>query len=138
MRIEVDPVEIPETLLFQRPASHHRHKPVAAVLATLLLAACSSKNPDSMVGMNVDENLAMMDANQMSHSDVVTMNTPESKDSAAASNRSSSGSVRRANESAPHTSISASASVNAADAVATIPPTQDENANDANEQPNAS
>jgi hypothetical protein len=32
-------------------------------LAVLLLGACSSKNPDSLIGMNVDENLAMMDAN---------------------------------------------------------------------------
>jgi len=45
---------------------------VAAVAA--LLSACSSKNPDSLIGTNVDENLAMMDANANSDTNVASMN----------------------------------------------------------------
>ena len=37
--------------------------PTAATLALLAAAGCSSKNPDTLVGMNLDENAAMMDAN---------------------------------------------------------------------------
>jgi hypothetical protein len=33
------------------------------IASALIVSACSSKNPDTLVGMNVDENLAMMDAN---------------------------------------------------------------------------
>ena len=33
-------------------------------LALFLAAGCSSRNPDSLIGMNVDENLAVMDENQ--------------------------------------------------------------------------
>ena len=35
-----------------------------ATLALLLAAGCSSKNPDALTGMNVDENLAMMNADE--------------------------------------------------------------------------
>jgi hypothetical protein len=40
--------------------------PLASLLAALLVSGCSSRNPDSLVGMNLDENLAMMDANASS------------------------------------------------------------------------
>jgi hypothetical protein len=36
---------------------------VVAASALLTAAACSSKNPDTLVGKNLDENAAMMDAN---------------------------------------------------------------------------
>ena len=35
----------------------------AALLGLVSLTACNSKNPDTLVGMNLDENAAMMDAN---------------------------------------------------------------------------
>jgi hypothetical protein len=40
--------------------------PIAAVAAIALLsvAACSSRNPDALIGMNVDENLAIMNADE--------------------------------------------------------------------------
>ena len=39
-------------------------RPTALVpFALLILAACSSKNTDSLIGMNLDENAAMTDAN---------------------------------------------------------------------------
>lgn len=41
---------------------------IAAALAVLLLGACSSKNPDSLIGMNLDENLAAMNADEVSDS----------------------------------------------------------------------
>jgi hypothetical protein len=48
-------------------SSHRRWKrlpgAVFATLTLLLAAACSSKNPDSLIGMNLDENYAVLDAN---------------------------------------------------------------------------
>jgi hypothetical protein len=38
----------------------------AAVAAAFVIGGCSSRNPDSLIGMNVDENLAVMDANETS------------------------------------------------------------------------
>ena len=39
-------------------------KPILLTTAAVcLLAACSSKNPDTLIGTNLDENAAMMDAN---------------------------------------------------------------------------
>jgi hypothetical protein len=32
-------------------------------IGAILVVSCSSKNPDALTGMNVDENLAMMDSN---------------------------------------------------------------------------
>lgn len=40
-----------------------RHVSVILVMATSLLAACSSNNPDALNAANVDENLAFGDAN---------------------------------------------------------------------------
>ena len=40
--------------------------PLAGAFAALLVSGCSSRNPDSLIGMNVDENLAMTDANASS------------------------------------------------------------------------
>src|SRR5690349_6260825 len=39
---------------------------LGALAATFVIAGCSSRNPDSLIGMNVDENLAVMDANETS------------------------------------------------------------------------
>ena len=44
----------------------HIAAPLAGLLAVLLVSGCSSKNPDSLIGMNVDENAAMMEANASS------------------------------------------------------------------------
>lgn len=53
MRIEVE----------AKPRGRALAATLAGAVAALLLAACHSKNPDSLIGMNVDENLAVMDAN---------------------------------------------------------------------------
>ena len=49
---------------------------LTALFAALLLSGCSSNNPDSLVGMNVDENAAMMDANASSEADAAAA-TPQ-------------------------------------------------------------
>ena len=79
MRIEVEPIPIAATgqeraqflLIQQSNPAWRRPKSVAAALLTtlglLLASACSSKNPDALTGLNVDENLAMMDANSSSN-----------------------------------------------------------------------
>jgi hypothetical protein len=121
MRTKVDSVAIAGIVPLQQSALHHRGKPVAAVLAALLLSACSSKNPDSLIGMNVDENLAMTDANEMSNADLTDRNTSGARDSAAADSHSSNQSARAAKKSLPQASGGSSAEVNADDAVATNP-----------------
>jgi hypothetical protein len=137
MRTKVDSVSIAGIAPLQQSALHHRGRPVAAVLAALLLSACSSKNPDSLIGMNVDENLAMTDANEMSDADLVVSNTSGARDPAADSH-SSNHSARAAKKSLPQASGGSSAEVNADDVVATKPPTEDDNADQASEEPNAS
>jgi hypothetical protein len=57
---------------------------LAAVFAALLLSACSSRNPDSLIGMNVDENAATMDANANSDAEPAAVaNGSEDKDASA-------------------------------------------------------
>ena len=50
---------------------------IAAAAALLSLAASSSKNPDSLVGMNLDENAAMMDSNEAVDANAVTATVAE-------------------------------------------------------------
>ena len=50
---------------------------IAAAAALFSLAACSSKNPDSLVGMNLDENAAMMDSNEAVDANAVTATVAE-------------------------------------------------------------
>jgi hypothetical protein len=64
----------------------------AFALAVLLAGACSNKNPDSLVGKNVDENLAIMDANEAMNAEV-----PAADDgSSASSNESAAPSAQQA------------------------------------------
>jgi hypothetical protein len=49
-----------------------------ASLAALLVGACSSKNQDSLPGVNVDENLAMMNAEKSVNSNLDMRNESES------------------------------------------------------------
>lgn len=42
---------------------------IAAAAAVLLVSGCSSKNPDALTGMNLDENLAMMNAGDVNAAD---------------------------------------------------------------------
>lgn len=60
--------------------------------SALLVSACSSKNPDTLVGMNVDENLAMMDANAVDEANSVDANVSRAHaaSTAAPINRSNS------------------------------------------------
>ena len=48
------------------PMFAHLRGTALAALAVLLVSGCSSKNPDALTGMNVDENLAIMNAEESS------------------------------------------------------------------------
>ena len=48
----------------------------------LLLGACSSRNPDTLIGMNVDENAAMMDANAAVEANLTDANGAPAKPAA--------------------------------------------------------
>jgi len=61
--------------------------PLAGLLAALLVSGCSSKNPDSLIGMNLDENAAMMDANEVSDANAAA--TTDSNGNATSSHASS-------------------------------------------------
>ena len=49
-----------------------------AAAAVAALGACSSKNPDTLVGMNLDENGAMMDANAAVDANLASTNSATS------------------------------------------------------------
>lgn len=51
--------------------------------ALLVLAACSSRNPDALTGLNVDENAAMMDANAAVEANLADANGAPSNAAAA-------------------------------------------------------
>jgi hypothetical protein len=69
---------------------------VIGLLAALLLGACSSKNPDSLIGMNLDENLAIMNADENAGAEVTAPNVSANETSSAA--RSSTATTANANE----------------------------------------
>jgi len=81
-----------------RVPSRRRRRPgiacgaVVGTLAALLAGACSSKNPDSLIGTNVDENLAVMDANASLN--VVAATTNASGSNAPSTSISNQGSDR--------------------------------------------
>ena len=135
MRIKVDSVPIVEAAP-QRSASDRSSRAMAAVLAALLLSACSSKNPDSLVGMNVDENLAMMNASEMVDGNLAATTSSGSKDSVADFHLPDR-SARAAKNIAPQTAGVRSVEVNAADALPADPPTDDDNLKQSGEEPNA-
>lgn len=73
-----------------------RRVPAAAIgaLTMLLISGCSSKNPDSLIGSNLNENVVMMNAESNSEVGAAPANAAESNlsaapPSAAASNQSS-------------------------------------------------
>jgi hypothetical protein len=55
----------------------------AAASALLLLGACSSRNPDALTGMNVDENLAMMNADENADANASNVGTSEASEASA-------------------------------------------------------
>jgi hypothetical protein len=57
-----------------------------ASLCLLLAAGCSSRNPDALTGMNVDENAAMMNADELN-----TTEAPANEQAAAPSSNETSG-----------------------------------------------
>ena len=74
-----------------------------ATLALLAAAGCSSKNPDTLVGMNLDENAAMMDANasvDASNASEDAVDTNSSSQSAATNGAGASNSEASAKQSA--------------------------------------
>jgi hypothetical protein len=128
MGTKADSVAIPQV------AQHNCRRGVIVVLASLLLSACGSGNPDSLIGMNVDENLAMADTNEMSDANLAA--TGNRGGDSAADSQSPKETARAAKGSLLEPPDGSSAEVNADD-VATNPPTQDEKTTHASEEPNA-
>jgi hypothetical protein len=77
---------------------------ISPLLALVLVAACSSRNPDALTGMNLDENLAVMDANASANVDATdVVNADESssdRSSEVAAAPSSDSVAAEANDSA--------------------------------------
>jgi len=88
----------------------HAH-PRGAVLATLivLLSACSSKNPDALTAVNVDENLAIMDANADA-TNVSGVNAVSSRDANDHTGRSGNATERHDEPSAEVNAVGTSSS----------------------------
>ncbi|MGE5562815.1 MAG: hypothetical protein ACM3ZV_05825 [Bacillota bacterium] len=119
----------------------------AATLALLSLTACSSKNPDTLIGMNLDENAAMMDANASVEANLGGAD-PSANDSAA--DRSSANAASTSTDaSAPQPPTPPkppraprSDQVNAGDSstntVTPLNQVEDDQADDQSEVPNAS
>lgn len=63
---------------------------VAATIALLSAAGCSSRNPDALTGMNVDENAAMMNADDLNSSEAPTNEQAASANSNEASSETAS------------------------------------------------
>ncbi len=59
------------------------------ISALLLAAGCSSKNPDALIGMNVDENLAMMNADENMDTNAAQPAAPAPTSAVSASNEAS-------------------------------------------------
>jgi len=83
IEVERDPFAVVPQEHFQlepiekRDASRRRSASSWVVIGAsvvLLLAGCSSKNPDALMGLNVDENLAMMNANSSSGANSMVAN----------------------------------------------------------------
>jgi len=75
-----------------------------AAAAVFALGACSSKNPDALTGMNLDENAAMMDANASVDANLASTNatsTNEAQASSASDAQSNHASEASANSAAP-------------------------------------
>lgn len=76
---------------------------VLAATALLMAAACSSKNPDALTGMNLDENAAMMDANASVEANLgganVSSNAPQT--SSPSGNQANGSTEASANEPMP-------------------------------------
>ena len=89
---------------FQQADVHRRGSALAAAVlglfAVLLIGACSSKNPDALTGMNVDENLAMMDANASSDGNVTAGSL---SDTSATSNRAATDRADQSGDAAART-----------------------------------
>lgn len=87
----------------ERRRAHGSSRPVSAAvgaLAILLVSGCSSKNPDSLIGSNLDENVVMMNAHSNSVTNAPAANVAESNASAVPS---SAGAAHQSSEAPPPT-----------------------------------
>jgi hypothetical protein len=103
----------------------------AAVLgasALFFVSACSSKNPDALPGMNVDENLAMMDANAAANTNVTanTSSEPNSPSAGGVSNRQERSGDERSPTKAPPNQLSRVSEINSVETGSDGPPDRDE------------
>ena len=79
-----------------------------AAFALIVLAACSSKNPDALTGMNLDENAAMMDANASVDANLASANAGESTSTSdVQANHASNASANAAAPKPAHAELSA-------------------------------
>ncbi|HEY8434136.1 MAG TPA: hypothetical protein VIK68_05920 [Sphingomicrobium sp.] len=77
-------------------------------LALLAVAGCSSKNPDALTGMNLDENAAMMDANASVDANLASANASESSSTSdVQANHASNASANAAAPKPAHAEVSA-------------------------------
>jgi hypothetical protein len=118
--------------------------PIAAALvgalAALVASGCSSKNPDALTGMNVDENLAIMNAtaNFEGNSVARTISGADAKHEAdKPSDRSGNATAIKANARSEATAQQRSEEVSASGATANNRTEEDESGADATNQNDA-
>jgi hypothetical protein len=74
--IAVEEEELPS----READTHGKCRAIAlAAFAVVLVSACNSKNPDSLIGMNIDENAVMMDANATADGNATGADSGESQ-----------------------------------------------------------
>jgi hypothetical protein len=110
-----------------------------AVLAVLLVSGCSSKNPDALTGLNVDENLAIMDANGSSNVNAEATSVSETNaaprgDADNRSGRSVDATAATANEQGKLNNQERSAEINVVGTSSGSPPDQEGPNQDENQQ----
>jgi len=113
------------------PAHRGLRRGAFAVLgasALFFVGACSSKNPDVLSGINVDENLAMMDANAAENTGVTTNNSSESNSPSAGdvSNRQDRSGDERSATKPPLVPRSRLGEINSVETGSDAPPNRDE------------
>jgi hypothetical protein len=96
--------------------------------ALFFVSACTSKNPDALPGTNVDENLAIMDANAAENASGPTLNSSDSNAVSMndSSNRQDRSGGERPATKAPRSPTIQSGEINSVETGADGPPDRDE------------
>ena len=110
------------------PMYAHLRATVLAALAILLVSGCSSKNPDALTGMNVDENLATMNANATSQINTEATNVSKTNGASPQDANGSAGSAAATRHGrGQRNNQERSAEVNAVAAISDNPADQESN-----------